>query len=53
MTSFTPDKNNAQNLKKQTDERLMAAKALYEMRLYNDSINRAYYGVFSAATLLF
>lgn len=53
MTEFIPDSKNVSDIKSQTEERLKAAKVLFNMNLYNDSVSRSYYAVFSAVSLLF
>ena len=53
MSEFVPDLKNIKDLKRQMQERLNAAKGLLDMNLYNDSVSRAYYAVFSAISLLF
>ena len=53
VENFIPDRENAENIRLQAEERLNAARELIRLEFYNDAISRAYYSVFSSVTLLF
>ena len=52
MSEFEPTAQAAQDLEAHATERLRAARELLKLDLYADAVTRAYYGAFSAVTLL-
>ena len=52
MSNYQPTAQAAQDLETHARERLRAARELLKLRLYGDSVTRAYYAAFSAVTLL-